>query len=112
MQSRILQRITHARRLLVAGLFASGVSSAPASMQAAGVLDGQTIRILAIGDPVFQVMQKIHDDMEKMAGGKIELEVRPFDVLHHQVLLNAQNATSSYAIAAVPLPQFVVYKPF
>ena len=64
MQNRMLQRLTHARRLLVAGLFASAVSAAPASMQAAGVLDGQTIRILAIGDPVFQVMQKIHDDME------------------------------------------------
>jgi hypothetical protein len=53
MQNRMLKRLTHARRLLVAGLFASAVSAAPASMQAAGVLDGQTIRILAIGDPVF-----------------------------------------------------------
>ncbi len=112
MQNRMLQRLMRARRLLVAGLFASAVSAAPASMQAAGVLDGQTIRILAIGDPVFQVMQKIHDDMEKMAGGKIELEVRPFDVLHQQVLLNAQNATSSYDIVAVDLPQFGEYKSF
>src|SRR5258708_38908171 len=112
MQSRILQRITHARRLLVAGLFASGVSSATVPSQAAGVLDGQTIRILAIGDPVFQDMQKIHDDMEKMAGGKIELEVRPFDVLHQQVLLNAQNPTSSYDIIAIDLPQFGEYKSF
>src|SRR5260370_26147370 len=112
MQNRILQRLTHARWLLFAGLFASVVSAAPASMQAAGVLDGQTIRILAIGDPVFQVMKKIHDDMEKMAGGKIELEVRPFDVLHQQVLLNAQNATSSYDIVAVDLPQFGEYKSF
>jgi multiple sugar transport system substrate-binding protein len=82
------------------------------SSRAASVLDGQTIRILAIGDPVFQVMQKIHDDMEKMAGGKIELEVRPFDVLHQQVLLNAQNATSNYHINAVDLPQFGEYRSF
>ena len=112
MQNRMLRRLTHACRLLVAGLFASAVSAAPALLQAAGVLDGQTIRILAIGDPVFQVMQKIHDDMEKMAGGKIELEVRPFDVLHQQVLLNAQNQTSSYDIVAVDLPQFGEYKSF
>jgi multiple sugar transport system substrate-binding protein len=76
------------------------------------VLDGKTIRILAIGDPVFQVMQSIHSDLEKMAGGTIQLDVRPFDVLHQQVLLNAQNKTSSYDLIAVDLPQFGEYKPF
>jgi multiple sugar transport system substrate-binding protein len=82
------------------------------SSRAASILNGQTIRILAVGDPVFQVMQKIHDEMEKMAGGKIELEVRPFDVLHQQVLLNAQNSTSNYDIIAIDLPQFGEYKSF
>src|SRR5260370_7821441 len=96
MQNRILQRLTHARWLLVAGLFASAVSAAPASMQAAGVLDGQTIRILAIGDPVFQVMQKIHDHMEKMAGAKIERESLPFDILHPQLHLNSHNTPPSF----------------
>ena len=112
MQKLIRQRLRPAGRLIVAGLVASAVSAATVSSQAAAVLDGQTIRILAIGDPVFQVMQKIHDDMEKMAGGKIELEVRPFDVLHQQVLLNAQNPTSSYDIIAIDLPQFGEYKSF
>jgi multiple sugar transport system substrate-binding protein len=111
-QKLIRQRLRPAGRLIVAGLVASAVSAATVSSQAAAVLDGQTIRILAIGDPVFQVMQKIHDDMEKMAGGKIELEVRPFDVLHQQVLLNAQNPTSSYDIIAIDLPQFGEYKSF
>ena len=36
----------------------------------------------------------------------------PFDVLHQQVLLNAQNATSNYDIIAIDLPQFGEYKPF
>ena len=94
------------------GWTASGARAATASGQATGTLNGQTIRILAIGDPVFQVMQKIHDDMEKMAGGKIELEVRPFDVLHQQVLLNAQSPTSNYDIIAIDLPQFGEYKSF
>lgn len=94
--------------LLTAGGLAIGAS--PAS--AAGVLDGQTIRIIGIGDPVFQVMQRIHGDLEAMAGGTIQLEVRPFDVLRQQVLLNAQNAESSYDIIAVDLPQFGEYKSF
>src|SRR5215468_8502218 len=90
MQKLIRKWLAPAGRFIVAGLVASTVSIATVPSRAAGVLDGQTIRILAIGDPVFQVMQKIHEDMEKTAGGKIELEVRPFDVLHQQVLLNAQ----------------------
>lgn len=76
------------------------------------VLDGETIRILAIGDPVFQVMQRIHGDLEVMAGGSIQLDVRPFDVLRQQVLLNAQNAVSNYDLIAVDLPQFGEYRPF
>jgi multiple sugar transport system substrate-binding protein len=82
----------------------------PASAES--VLEGKTIRILAIGDPVFQAMQSIHSDLEKMAGGTIQLDVRPFDVLHQQVLLNAQNSESSYDLIAVDLPQFGEYKPF
>lgn len=44
-----------------------------------GVLDGQTIRMLVVGDPVFKSMQKMHDEMEKLGGGKIELNVLPFE---------------------------------
>lgn len=80
--------------------------------QAEGVLDGKTIRILGIGDPVFQVMQEIHGDLEAMAGGTIQLDVRPFDVLRQQVLLNAQNDVSGYDLIAVDLPQFGEYMPF
>jgi multiple sugar transport system substrate-binding protein len=89
-----------------------GVAGAAGAVRAAGVLDGQTIRILAIGDPVFQVMQRIHGQLEEMAGGSIELEVRPFDVLRQQVLLNAQNASSNYDIIAIDLPQFGEYRSF
>jgi multiple sugar transport system substrate-binding protein len=92
--------------------FLGGITVTAAPASAADVLGGETIRILAIGDPVFQVMQKIHGEMEEVAGGKIQLEVRPFDVLRQQVLLNAQNATSNYDIIAIDLPQFGEYKPF
>lgn len=92
-----------------AGAAAMGIGG-PAAAQS--VLDGQTVRILAIGDPVFQVMQKIHGQLEEMAGGTIQLDVRPFDVLRQQVLLNAQNAESNYDLIAVDLPQFGEYKSF
>ena len=45
---------------------------------------GKKIRILGIGDPVFQVMQKILPEMEKAAGGTIELDVRGFDPLRQK----------------------------
>lgn len=108
-----LTRSSASKSVCVAAMLAAGLTtSAPAQSQADGVLDGETIRIIGIGDPVFQVMQKIHGDMEELAGGTIELDVRPFDVLRQQVLLNAQNNESSYDIIAVDLPQFGEYKPF
>ena len=108
------------KKLMVATtLFAVGLmvavsigTAVPAFAEGGKVLDGKTIRILAIGDPVFQVMQRIHGKMEEMAGGTIELDVRPFDVLRQQVLLNSQNAMSNYDLVAVDLPQFGEYKSF
>ena len=73
---------------------------------------GKKIRILGIGDPVFQVMQKILPEMEKAAGGTIELDVRGFDPLRQQVLLNSKNKESDYDLIAVDLPQFGEYTPF
>jgi multiple sugar transport system substrate-binding protein len=75
------------------------------------VLGGGTVRILAIGDPAFQAMQRIHDQLEKEAGGKIELRVVDFDALHQQALLNFQNKVSSYDIIAVEASQVGEYKP-
>src|SRR5262247_2751951 len=82
------------------------------SAQAEGVLNGQTIRLIVVSDPVFKAMQQMHDDMEKKAGGKIELNVLPFDSLHQQTLLNAQNKESRYDIVAIDLPQFGEYQSF
>ena len=46
---------------------------------------GKKIRILGIGDPVFQVMQKILPEMEAMAGGTLELDIRGFDPFNDAV---------------------------
>lgn len=97
------------RALLSATVLAT-VVTVPA--YAESVLDGETIRILAIGDPVFQVMQGMHAELEEMAGGTIQLDVRPFDVLRQQVLLNARNSLSGYDLVAVDLPQFGEYRPY
>ena len=105
-----LKKRARAAALTVGTSLAVLAMALPAS--ADGVLNGETIRILGIGDPVFQVMQKIHGDMEKKAGGTIQLDVRPFDVLHQQVLLNAQNDVSAYDLVAVDLPQFGEYMPY
>src|SRR5687767_4456314 len=99
------------RRGCGAAIFVGAVATAGVG-HAQGVLNGETIRIITVSDPVFKVMQQIHADMEKMAGGKIELNVLPFDTLHQQVLLNAQNSESNYDIIAVDLPQFGEYKSF
>jgi multiple sugar transport system substrate-binding protein len=99
------------RRCAAVAGFVAGIAFA-GSGHADNVLNGQTIRLIVVSDPVFKVMQQIHGDLEKMAGGKIELTVLPFDTLHQQVLLNSQNAESRYDIVAIDLPQFGEYKSF
>src|SRR5437016_2490693 len=100
-----LQQGAAAAALLASAALAGGAA-------AENILNGATIRLIVISDPVFKAMQKMHDDMEKMAGGKIELNVLPFDSLHQQVLLNSQNSESRYDIIAIDLPQFGEYKSF
>src|SRR5690349_9232811 len=93
--SRSKWRLTSRLCQAAAAVLLTGAALA-APAHADGVLNGQTIRLIVIGDPVFKAMQQMHDDMEKKAGGKIELNVLPFDALHQQTLLNAQNKESRY----------------
>src|SRR5205814_5450067 len=48
-------------------------AAAAGGVHAENILNGETIRLIVVSDPVFKAMQQIHDEMEKMAGGKIEL---------------------------------------
>src|SRR5436190_3201275 len=84
--SRSKWRLTSRLCQAAAAAFLAGAALATPG-HAEGVLNGQTIRLIVIGDPVFKAMQQMHDDMEKKAGGKIELNVLPFDALHQQTLL-------------------------
>lgn len=100
---RRLPTVIGAAGLAIGALF--GVAGA-----ADTVLNGATVRLLVIGDPAFQAMQRIHDDMERQAGGKVDLRVVDFDALHQQTLLNFQNKVSSYDIVSVEASQYGEYK--
>jgi multiple sugar transport system substrate-binding protein len=92
--------------LATAAVFAGSTGAAAAD----GPLKGETLRIIGLGDPVFQAMQNMHAELEKLGGGKVELEIKGFDVLHQQVLLNSQAEVSAYDLIPVDLPQFGEYK--
>ena len=52
----------------------------------------------------------MHDQIEQLGGGKFQLDVKGFDVLHQQVLLNSQAKVSAYDLIPVDLPQFGEYR--
>lgn len=88
-----------------------GLGALARQAHATGVLNGETLRMIALGDPVFQAMQNMHDELEKIGGGKIQLEIKGYDVLHQQVLLNCRARVSSYDLIPIDLPQIGEYKP-
>ncbi|MFO1070862.1 MAG: extracellular solute-binding protein [Geminicoccaceae bacterium] len=79
-------------------------------VHAEGVLQGETLRVIGLGDPVFQAMQAMQGEIEQLGGGKFQLDIKGFDVLHQQVLLNSQAEVSAYDLIPVDLPQFGEYK--
>lgn len=106
--SRIAIRNTIGSGVSAALFLAGAALFAPAA--ADGVLKGQTLRVIGLGDPVFQAMQAMHDQIEQLGGGKFQLDVKGFDVLHQQVLLNSQAKVSAYDLIPVDLPQFGEYR--
>ena len=90
------------RGLLLGALAAAVVAMATAPVGAAGPLEGgKSIKLLFVGDPFAQVMQKHIAEFEKMAGGKIELEVVGYPETRNKTLLNSQNSESAYDIVSV-----------
>ena len=109
LRSQLLSMLRHGAMM---GAALGVMTMAPSGAIAAGVLDGETIRLLVVTDPVFKAMQEMLPDLQTESGGKIELTVLPFDQLHQQVLLNAQAGESRYDIIGIDLPQFGEYQPF
>ena len=72
----------------------------------AGVLNGETLRILFMSEPISIAWQKILPEMEAEAGGKIELEIIGYDELRQKVLLDARGDVSSYDLISIDLPWF------
>ena len=90
------------RRLLLGtfALCAAGIAAGP-SLAAGPLEGGKTIKLLFVGDPFAQVMQKQIAEFEKMAGGKIELEVVGYPETRNKTLLNSQNSESAYDIVSI-----------
>jgi multiple sugar transport system substrate-binding protein len=90
------------RNLACATVAVAAASFAAQPSSAAGPLDGgKSIKLLFVGDPFAQVMQKHIDEFSKMAGGKIELEMVGYPETRNKTLLNSQNSESAYDIVSV-----------
>ena len=72
----------------------------------ADVLNGGSLRILFMSEPISLAWQKILPEMEAEAGGKIELEIIGYDELRQKVLLDARGNVSNYDLIAIDLPWF------
>ena len=72
----------------------------------AGVLNGESLRILFMSEPISLAWQKILQEMEAEAGGKIELEIIGYDELRQKVLLDARGDVSNYDLISIDLPWF------
>lgn len=72
----------------------------------AGILNGESLRILFMSEPISLAWQKILPEMEAEAGGKIELEIIGYDELRQKVLLDARGDVSNYDLISIDLPWF------
>jgi multiple sugar transport system substrate-binding protein len=98
----MVERTSRLRRLLLGSLAVLATLGLAQPSYADGPLDGgKTIKLLFVGDPFAQVMQKHLAEFEKMAGGKIDLEVVGYPETRNKTLLNSQNSESSYDVVSV-----------
>ena len=75
-----------------------GLTSALADGPLSG---GQNIRLLFVGDPFAQIMQKELPAFEKLADGKIQLDVVGYAETHNKTLLNSQQSVSAYDVVSI-----------
>lgn len=98
-RSAFLWRSISARLLLIfVTVISIGLSSLSPSAAQSTVLNGESIRMLVVGDPFAVALQKSVDQLGQMAGGTITIEVVGYDDLYRQILLNARDLESSYDI--------------
>ena len=65
-----------------------------------GFLQGQTIRMLVVGDPFSIALRAGARELGRRAGGTVELEVVGYDDVRRLTLLNARDARSGYDIVS------------
>jgi multiple sugar transport system substrate-binding protein len=62
------------------------------------VLHGETVRLLLVGDPFALAMEKAAEDLDRLSGGHLEIEVVGYDDVRRLTLLNARDKASAYDI--------------
>jgi multiple sugar transport system substrate-binding protein len=92
--------VTHLRRLslVVTFLLLTVLMVTPASAQ--GFVNGETIRMLVVGDPLALALNAALEELEDLSGGSIEIEVVGYTDTYDLTLLNARDAESSYDIVS------------
>src|ERR1700730_16124683 len=94
------------RQLLDAGLALGGarllpavpIAAAAATAAEAGALGGAEVKALFVGDPFAQASQRVIADLNRMAGGKISMQVVDFDSMHQKILLDAPSASPAFDV--------------
>lgn len=72
----------------------------PAAQVEAGFLQGQTVRMLIVGDPFSIALRAGARELGRRAGGSVEIEVVGYDDVHRLTLLNARDQRSAYDIVS------------
>src|SRR5689334_2913797 len=88
------------RQLLEASLALGGARllSVPATAAEPNALGGAEVKALFVGDPFAQASQRVNADLNRMAGGKISMQVVDFDSMHQKILLDAPSATPAFDV--------------
>lgn len=79
-----------------------GLVAAPTAAQS-DVLEGETIRMLVLGDVFTLALEDATNEMERRTGAEIEIEIVSYDELRELTLLNTSNNASNYDIIAVDI---------
>jgi len=60
------------------------------------ILDGETVRVLIVGDPFALAIENSLNELAELAGGDIEIEIVGYNDVRELTLLNARDQESSY----------------
>ena len=89
-----------AAALVAAAVLVVSNKRPPAAPEEAGFLQGQTVRMLIVGDPFSIALRAGARELGRRAGGNVEIEVVGYDDVRRLTLLNARDQRSAYDIVS------------